>query len=816
VEVRVAEKFGRYELHELLGRGGMGEVFRATDTIRDRTVALKLLPKHLAEDESFKARFRREARLAARLNEPHIVPIHDFGEIDGRLFLDMRLVEGRDLGSLLAEHGALPIDTAVDIISQVAAALDAAHASGLVHRDVKPSNVLLTGIADGDLSHPFAYLVDFGIARSSADEGTSLTATSATVGTIAYMSPERIRGERGDRRTDIYAMACVLYEALTGRKAFDGEVVAIMYAHLHTTPPAVSALTPDSPSELDAVLRKGMAKEPEDRYSTAGSLAAAARAALRAAGTQSITSPPTDRPSPATTLTPTSPPYPSSPPQHYTPPPPPPPQHYTPPPPPPPPHYTPPPQQYTPPPRYTPAPQQTPAQQHAPAPQHYTPPPPGPRSQPNWPSKPIGSRPTGRRRTVWIVGAVAVLVAAVVTVVVITLSGGSPTAGPSPGPSTAPVTTHASSSSTATLDPGPTGNVVTWQNFTSFATLLGTRNGDTAHALRGASCQVEGPETNDIAGIVDQVKCTYGSSPVVSYVARFDSADSVQGYLHRLLDAQYQARTWSIGGVPRGVTYSSASSAVDITSTICGLPTFLVQFYAAKDTGATLSSVTNYWDAAAFPDLVPPECSPDFRSTLPGATASPGARSYKVATVFTREQLASFLERGDSTRTAVLVTTPTGYETMVVGQTGKVSFWRYRSSDVSVTKIGISSYPYDPKSLGPPYAVGRGTVLNNMVHATFIVTGVFSTDGSGNAVAYTTGARGWGAIKAVQNGNLAPSGAGVGLRGIGLSQAFEFVLGQLETADCSTAIPISQCGGNNRVLKIWAWTGAEFVRDRTP
>jgi hypothetical protein len=182
---------------------------------------------------------------------------------------------------------------------------------------------------------------------------------------------------------------------------------------------------------------------------------------------------------------------------------------------------------------------------------------------------------------------------------------------------------------------------------------------------------------------------------------------------------------------------------------------------------------------------------------------------------FTRDQIVSFLERGDSTRTAVLVTTSTGYETMVVAQTGKVSFWRYRSSDVSVAKIGLSSYPYDLKSLGPPYAVGRGAVLKGMVHATFIVTGVFSTDGSGNAVAYTTGPQGWGAIKAARNGNLTPSGTGVGLRGIGLSQGFEFVLGQLETADCSTAIPISQCSDNNRVLKIWTWTGTEFVLDRT-
>jgi serine/threonine protein kinase len=291
----VPEEFGRYELQELLGRGGMGEVYRAHDTVRDRIVALKLLPKHLASDESFKTRFRRESRIAARLSEPHIVPIHDFGEIDGQLFLDMRLVEGRDLGSLLTD-GALPAETAVNIISQVAAALDAAHASGLVHRDVKPSNILLTGLTEGDHANPFAYLVDFGIARSSTEEGTALTATSATIGTIAYMSPERIGGDHGDRRTDIYALACVLYEMITGRKPFDGEIFAIMYAHMHTPPPAVSAMKPDSPPGLDGVVRKGMAKRPDDRYSTAGALGADARAAIRAAAGRPLAPPPAPPP----------------------------------------------------------------------------------------------------------------------------------------------------------------------------------------------------------------------------------------------------------------------------------------------------------------------------------------------------------------------------------------------------------------------------------------------------------------------------------------------------------------------------------------
>src|SRR5581483_792606 len=147
------------------------------DTVRERTVALKLLPDYLAGDESFKERFRRESRLAARLNGPHIIPIHDFGEVDGRLFIDMRLVEGRDLGSGLATRGRLAPEVAVEVVRQTAAALDAAHGSGLVHRDVKPSNVLLSGLSNEPEAVPFAYLVDFGVARSAMQEGSALTTT---------------------------------------------------------------------------------------------------------------------------------------------------------------------------------------------------------------------------------------------------------------------------------------------------------------------------------------------------------------------------------------------------------------------------------------------------------------------------------------------------------------------------------------------------------------------------------------------------------------------------------------------------------------
>jgi Protein kinase domain len=268
------EVFGPYRLLELIGRGGMGEVFRAHDTVRDRVVALKRLVPELADDAGFAARFRRECALLARLHEPHIIPIHDFGTIDGRLYLDMRLVTGEDLGEILAREGPPAPDRAVDVITQLASALDAAHADGLVHRDVKPSNALLTG------DPAFVYLVDFGIARP-IDGNTALTSTGSTVGTLHYMAPERFDGRPIDGRVDVYALACVLHETLTGTKPFPATAqLAIMGAHLTREPPRPSTLRAGLPTGFDEVVARGMAKDPDRRYATAGALAAAARAAL--------------------------------------------------------------------------------------------------------------------------------------------------------------------------------------------------------------------------------------------------------------------------------------------------------------------------------------------------------------------------------------------------------------------------------------------------------------------------------------------------------------------------------------------------------
>jgi hypothetical protein len=268
--------FGPYRLDGLLGRGGMGEVHRAYDTEQDRTVALKVLPAALSADPGFRERFRREAKVASQLTDPHVVPIHRHGEIDGQLFLDMRLVDGEDLAAVL-RRGPLAPEAAVRMVEQVASALDAAHDAGLVHRDVKPSNIFLTRARPG--SPRFAYLGDFGIARESA--GPQLTATGVTLGTLDYMAPERFTGGVVDARSDVYALACLLHEALTGASPFEGDTLPrLMHAHLVLAPPRPS-LRPGVPPAFDAVVARGMAKDPAQRPATAGALAAAARAALR-------------------------------------------------------------------------------------------------------------------------------------------------------------------------------------------------------------------------------------------------------------------------------------------------------------------------------------------------------------------------------------------------------------------------------------------------------------------------------------------------------------------------------------------------------
>ncbi|WP_214406662.1 protein kinase domain-containing protein [Pseudonocardia lacus] len=265
------EMFGPYRLEGLIGQGGMGEVHRAFDVERTRLVALKRMPRHLGSDPEFRARFSVEAQIAARMRNPHVIPIHDYGQIDGQPFIDMRLVDGVDLKSRLEVEGALRPEQAVAIVAQIASALDAAHAEGLVHRDVKPSNVLT---ADGD----FVYLIDFGLARDMA--AARVTRTGVAVGTLAYMAPERFAGP-GDHRVDVYALACILHESLTGSAPFPVEdFLAIMGAHVTAPPPKPSAFRTDVSAAMDAVVARGMHKDPGQRYERAGDLAAAAKAAL--------------------------------------------------------------------------------------------------------------------------------------------------------------------------------------------------------------------------------------------------------------------------------------------------------------------------------------------------------------------------------------------------------------------------------------------------------------------------------------------------------------------------------------------------------
>jgi serine/threonine protein kinase len=236
---------GRYRLIELLGRGGMGEVWRAHDTAIDRMVALKNLLPHFAHDRTFEQRFRREARAAARLDDPHAVPIYDVGELEGRLYVTMRLIEGRDLQALI-EDGPLEPKRPVRIIEQVAAALHAAHHVGLVHRDVKPSNILIT-------NNDFTYLIDFGIARAAGE--TALTSTGLTVGTGSYMAPERFREGEAGPSSDIYAIACVLYQCLTGQLPFPGTTFEqVAMAHMVNPPPKPSTQCRGIPAAMDDVI----------------------------------------------------------------------------------------------------------------------------------------------------------------------------------------------------------------------------------------------------------------------------------------------------------------------------------------------------------------------------------------------------------------------------------------------------------------------------------------------------------------------------------------------------------------------------------
>jgi serine/threonine-protein kinase len=265
-----------YTIERLLGRGGMGEVYLATQEGLGRRVALKLLAPALATDPRFRERFIAESRLAASLDHPHIVPIFEAGEADGRLFLAMRYVEGADLGELIAKERRLEPGRAVAILRGVADALDAAHDRGLVHRDVKPGNILIVGTARGE---EHAYLADFGLTKelgSAAD----FTKTGQLVGSVDYVAPEQIEGRPIDRRVDVYSLACVLYTALTGQPPYPRDTeVATLWAHVQQSVPQPSVLDP-SLAAFDRVIAEGLAKDPAGRFGTARELLDASAVAL--------------------------------------------------------------------------------------------------------------------------------------------------------------------------------------------------------------------------------------------------------------------------------------------------------------------------------------------------------------------------------------------------------------------------------------------------------------------------------------------------------------------------------------------------------
>ncbi|MFD7935147.1 serine/threonine-protein kinase [Streptomyces sp. NPDC059755] len=272
----VGRRIAGYRIEGEIGRGGMAVVYRAHDLRLDRTVALKLLAPELARNDVFRKRFTHESRVAAAIDHPHIVPVFEADETDGVLYIAMRYVEGSDLRHLLDREGPLPPATAVRIAAQVASALDAAHEHGLVHRDVKPGNVLVARGTDSD--HPeHVYLTDFGLTKKSLSL-TGFTSVGQFVGTLDYVAPEQISGQPVDGRCDVYGLACVVYECLAGRPPFlRDDDVALLWAHQNADPPPLRQARPDLPPYLDAVFARALAKSPEARHPTCGAFVAELR-----------------------------------------------------------------------------------------------------------------------------------------------------------------------------------------------------------------------------------------------------------------------------------------------------------------------------------------------------------------------------------------------------------------------------------------------------------------------------------------------------------------------------------------------------------
>ncbi|WP_458247579.1 serine/threonine-protein kinase [Streptomyces sp. MAI_2237] len=291
---RPSELVGRqvagYRIEREIGRGGMAVVYRALDLRLERTVALKLLAPELARNDTFRRRFTHESRAAAAIDHPHIVPVYEAGETDGVLYIAMRYVDGSDLRHLLDRRGPLAPSTTLRIAAQVASALDAAHEHGLVHRDVKPGNILVARGTDSD--HPeHTYLTDFGLTKKSLSL-TGFTSVGQFVGTLDYVAPEQISGRPVDGRCDVYGFACVIYETLAGRPPFRrDDDMALLWAHQYDQPPPLTECRPDLPAAVDTVFDRALAKSPEDRHDSCLAFVAALRAAV--AGREDTGHPPT-------------------------------------------------------------------------------------------------------------------------------------------------------------------------------------------------------------------------------------------------------------------------------------------------------------------------------------------------------------------------------------------------------------------------------------------------------------------------------------------------------------------------------------------
>ena len=275
-ELAVGSRFAGHRIDAILGRGGMGVVFRATDLMLDRTVALKLIGPEAARSRDFRARFERECRLAAAIDHPHVVEIFHAGDEGGLLYLTMRYVDGLDLRKLLRSEGRLEPARAVALLAQIASALDEAHRLGMVHRDVKPANVLIKRQSHGD----HAFLTDFGLTKPKLED--SVTRTAAPLGTVDYVAPEQARGSKVDGRADVYSLGCVLFQMLTGDVVFDRDSdLDKLWAHVHEPPPSLLSVRPDLPRGLAEVLDRALAKDPAQRPQSAGELARGALAAVK-------------------------------------------------------------------------------------------------------------------------------------------------------------------------------------------------------------------------------------------------------------------------------------------------------------------------------------------------------------------------------------------------------------------------------------------------------------------------------------------------------------------------------------------------------